>query len=546
MKSYRWIIAGTIACLLLAAAGYFGANRLNDSIAAYRSPLHNSPPAAQPTPTNGLTRHVVVVLIDGLRLDTAENATVMPTLSKLREQGASAMMHSGTPSFSQTGYSVIFTGATPSISDGPTLNMDIEDIPTWTQDNLFSSLHRAGITTGISGYYWFEKLVPQTAVDLSFYTPGEDRAADVDVMNAALPMLEARDPQFLLIHIDQVDYAGHHEGGGRSAAWNAASSRADTMLAQVVERMDFSRDALLILSDHGHTDHGGHGGNESTVLTEPFVLVGAGVVPGVYPDMRMIDVAPTLAALMGVGIPTSAEGQILTDMLKLTTEQQSAWQAAEKAQKAQLTQAVSTALGQTGSNPAEIIAKRQQRERLPRILLALVLALLPLTVLLNSKNRRRWIIWLLGAFIYVGLTLLRFLVLEGRTFSYSSVISSGELITFNVVTGIISLMIAWLVISIPSKTYAHGGRYAAESALGFTFAAVYLLALVILTHFALDGLWVTWSLPHPVPFFMTLLAMMQWMVVSAAGLLICGGSALVAYLLSMPAVSKKQISRSTR
>ena len=40
-------------------------------------------------------------------------------------------------------------------------------------------------------------------------------------MNAALPWLENNEAQFVLIHIDQVDYAGHHEGGAQSSNWDA-------------------------------------------------------------------------------------------------------------------------------------------------------------------------------------------------------------------------------------------------------------------------------------------------------------------------------------
>jgi hypothetical protein len=54
------------------------------------------------------------------------------------------------------------------------------------------------------------------------------------VIDAALPWL-SEDYQLVLIHIDQVDYAGHHEGGVRSSNWDAAASRADALLAEIVD-----------------------------------------------------------------------------------------------------------------------------------------------------------------------------------------------------------------------------------------------------------------------------------------------------------------------
>ncbi len=184
-----------------------------NSLYAYRSPLHANPPQPGKPLGQPLTRRVVIVLIDALRADTAEKPDVMPYLEELRARGASATMHSQPPSYSAPGYSVIFIGAWPDISDGPAINNKYEDMPTWTQDNLFSAAHRLGLKTAVSGYNFFEKLIPQEAVSDSFYTAGEDAAADREVLNAALPWLEQGEHQLVLIHIDQVDYAGHYEGG---------------------------------------------------------------------------------------------------------------------------------------------------------------------------------------------------------------------------------------------------------------------------------------------------------------------------------------------
>ena len=238
LRSYRWIIAGCIACILLAAGGYWGATALIDSLYAYRSPLQHTPPAPGAPLGRPLTRRVVFVLIDALREDTARQAGVMPFLNELRARGARAAMHSRPPSYSEMGYSVLLTGAWPDLSDGPAFNLDYADIPTLTQDNLFSAAHRAGLQTAVSGYYWFEKLIPQADVAASFYTPGEDRAADRAVVDAALPWLKSGEQSLILIHLDQVDYAGHEEGGPRDPRWNAAATRADDLLREIVAQLD--------------------------------------------------------------------------------------------------------------------------------------------------------------------------------------------------------------------------------------------------------------------------------------------------------------------
>jgi len=350
----RWILLGIVGCLIIAALGYFGATSLIDSLYAYRSPLREiAPQPAQPL-GQPLTRRVVFVLIDGLRLDTSFRPDVMPYFNELRQDAAWATMHSQPPSYSETGYSVLFTGAWPDISDGPAVNLDYEAIPTWTQDNLFAAAERAGLQTAISGYYWFEKLAPQSAVQAGFYTPGEDKVADRQVVDAALPWLESGDYQLVLIHLDQVDYAGHHEGGPIDERWNDAARRCDDHLREITAGLDFSQDTLLVVSDHGHIDRGGHGGQDAVALLEPFVLVGAGVKPGQYDDVYMVDVAPTLSVLLGFNLPASTQGRALTDMLLLSAEQLAAIQSADTVQKQQLTDTYVQAIGEDeGQSMAE-------------------------------------------------------------------------------------------------------------------------------------------------------------------------------------------------
>ena len=324
MKKHLPLFLGVCACLLIAAGAYVWTSRLMDSVYAYRSLLHDAPPAPGEPLGAPLTRRVVFVLIDALREDTSLKPDVMPFLNELRGRGASATIHSRPPSYSQPGYSTLLTGAWPDVSDGPTINLDYAEIPTWTQDDLVSAVQRAGRKAAVSGYYWFEKLIPQAAVDASFYTPGEDAAADRAVVDAALPWLKANDHQFVLIHIDQVDYAGHHEGGPADPRWDAAARRADDLLAEIAAALDLSKDALFVASDHGQIDRGGHGGQDPITLVEPWVLAGAGVKPGSYGDVAQVDVAPTLVALLGVNIPATTQGRTRTEMLTLTPEQTAA------------------------------------------------------------------------------------------------------------------------------------------------------------------------------------------------------------------------------
>lgn len=533
MKRSGLIIGGILVLLILAGGAYFWATGLFSSIEAYRSPLHNNPPIAGDPLGPPATRRVVFVLIDALRADTAQNADVMPNLNRLRLQGASATSHSRPPSYSEPGYAVLLTGAWPDLSDGPAVNVDYENIPVFTQDNLFSAAKRAGLKTAVSGYYWFEKLIPQNAVDQSFYTPGEDRTADRAVVDAAWPWLVDGSAQLVLIHIDQVDYAGHHEGGPQAPGWNEAAQRADGLLAEIAAQLDLSQDTLLVTSDHGQIDAGGHGGDDPVVLVEPFVLIGAGVKPGSYADIQMADIAPTLAALLGANIPASSQGRVLQEMLQLPAETLAALPQAAQAQQAALLQAYSSAIGENApavengdvaayqSALEKVKGTRLAGDRAPRIALAVLLGVIPLAVLW-LKRRSGSALYLGGSVLFQILFHFRYSVLDRKVNSLSSITGQNDFILYVAVTAAAALAITWAAVMILSGSLRRGVNEAVLRSLALVLVTAYLVSLPILFHFALNGALVSWTLPEMAPAFMALLNLVALISVSASGLLLTG------------------------
>ncbi len=541
MKRYIGILTAVILCLALAGSAYFWVTGLMDSLFAYRSPLHASPPTPGEPLGTPVTRRVVFVLVDALREDTSLRPEVMPFLNELRARGAWATMHSCPPSYSMPGYSVLLTGAWPDLSDGPALNLEYEETPTFTQDDLISAAHRAGLRTAISGYYWFERLVPQSAVSASFYTPGEDRFADRAVVDAALPWLRDGGYELVLIHLDQVDYAGHHEGGPRDPRWDEAARRADDLLREIAATLDLEQDTLFVCSDHGQIDRGGHGGQDAIVLVEPFVLVGAGVRPGHYDDVEMVDVAPTLATLLGANIPASSQGHVRTEMLTLDAAQQAAVERGLQAQQAALLTAYLSAIGRqatvapgddvVATHQAALQAARAARlngERWPRALLALVVAFLPI-IWLARQQRRDLVWWLGGGVLYLALFNLRYAVLDGLTYSLSSVVGANELILYCAVTVALALTVAWLVVSLGGRAFRRSPRPAAEATLSFVLVTIYLLALPVLFSLALNGARVTWTLPDFASTFVAFLSGIQILFVAVVGLVLTGATALIAF-----------------
>lgn len=540
MKKSTRIISVILVGVGLMAGAYFWAIGMMDSIFAYRSPLKNHPPAPAVLETAALSERVIIVLIDGLRLDTSLEADVMPTLGQLRSQGASSVMRSHAPSYSEPGYSTIITGAWPEINDGPVFNIEYEDIPTITQETMFSVLHRAGLKTAISAYYWFEKLINQEDVDLSFYTPGDDREADAEVMQAAMRMLDPVEANLVFIHLDQVDYAGHHEGGVNQN-WEAAAARCDHYLQQIIQQADLSTDTLLVFSDHGHVNQGGHGGTEQVVTTEPFVMAGAGVIPGEYESMNMVDIAPTVAFLLGSDLPSSTQGTVLMEMLAIETEDRSALEAAVTRQQTNLVQEYAKAIGieqkSDELNAAKNISDfqdlmtqlrstRLSRERLPRLIITgmYIASAISLAVIFWRKEL---LLSILGAFLYMIIFTLVYLFGFAKTFSFSTVSGPMGLIISTAAVCAIALIPVWLLYMIMTRRLKSSATQPGMSTITLIAVLIGVLLIPVMLHFGVNGLVLNWTMPQWDLLFLALLCLVQVLVIVVLGLLLGGVSALI-------------------
>ena len=539
MLRARWIILSIAVLLVIAFVSYTWTNALLDSMFAYRSPLRDSPPAPGAPLGQPLTSRVVLVVVDALREDTSRNSSVMPFLNQLRGQGAWAVMRSQPPSFSEPGWTTIATGAWPEINDSPPINLEYDKIWPWTQDNIFAMAKRAGLKTAVSGYNWWEKFIRPEWRNAGFLTPGEDDAADQDVMQAARPWLASGGYQLVLIHLDQVDYAGHHEGGPRDPRWNAAAARADAMLKQIAGALDFKKDTLIVLSDHGQIDRGGHGGQDPITLVEPFAMAGAGVKPGQYPDTQMVDVAPTIAVLLGTNLPASSEGKPLTQMLNVDANRQAQIHSAWSVQQDSVASAYEKAIGaptQAGATAEERIAAaqhgRQTGADLVRLVITLVVLLAGMGVLIWKRSRDVTMLFF-AAILYVILYNFIFAVITGNVYSMSTVPTSGatafviEIAEYT----LIAVVITWLVAMLLTGAFKRGALDSAQATFAFTLITIYLLYLPALAGFAINGAQVTWHLPNPLAIFLHFTNLLQAMLVAVLCIVLASVAALLGWRL---------------
>lgn len=537
MKKYGSLILGMIILVVIATGCYALTNGMIDSIYAFRSPLHESPPRNETILTaTPSSERVVIILVDSLRLDTSLDRQTMPFVNKLHSQGAWATMHSQAPSYSAPGYSTIFTGAWPYLNDGPAFNMNYPEIPTWTQENLFSLAHQAGLKTAISGFYWFEKLVPQDSVDVSFYTSGEDEQADKDVIQAAIPWLQDRSIQLVLIHIDQVDFAGHNLGGPQNAAWNDSASRADRLIEELSAHMDLSRDTLVIFSDHGQIPEGGHGGGDPDVILEPFIMVGKGIHPGVKPDMQMVDITPTLSVLLSIPQPAISQGEPQWDMLQVDNQARQSIMSHQEVLQNNLNSAFGQAIGEnqmvTGKDGVSLLRQmRLDRERTIRFFQAM--AFLILTVIIIYLKRTRATIPAL--FCGIGFVILfhfRWFLLDNLAYSFSTVGSPTELILYIGTTCAGCMLITTVVFHFLLRKQKKTVLEWMNTQLYFIFVLIHLLAIPLTGNYWMNGIFATWTLPNFDYYFIGLSFTIQILIVACLGAISIGITAGIAAMIN--------------
>jgi hypothetical protein len=272
-------------------------------------------------------------------------------------------------------------------------------------------------------------------------------------------------------------------------------------------------------------------------------MVGAGVKPGQYPDMQMVDVAPTIAVLLGTNIPASTEGQPLTQMLNANANQLARIRTAMNEQQSLLASAYTYAIHLQRSvvtladAPAYTViavaqATREPGEMLPRVAIALAATLIGLGSLLWKRNRDMAML-AVGAVVYIVAYNLIFAIITGNVYSMSTVppTSATDFIVEIAEFTSVAVILAWLAAMLLSGAFRRGALHAAQATYGFAFITIYCLFLPVLLGFAVNGALTTWRLPNPLLAFLHFTNLLQAMFVAVLGAILSSIAALVGWRL---------------
>ena len=274
-------------------------------------------PVAPPGFTFNVTRHVIVISVDGLRPDAI--ARYAPaTISRLAREGATSFSaQTIAPSLTLPSHTSMLTGTGPEVH-GITWNTDLtiargDDLPVPT---VFAIARPFGMRT--AAFFSKSKFHHLEHLESLDYSQSPDggwgkilayRTAD-DVRRH----FEVERPNLTFVHLGDTDYTGHVMGW-MSAPYGAAVRAADnavrTILAAADQAFGRGRYVIILTADHGGNGRSHGDAGNPVNRTIPWIAWGQGVAGATaLPDgIRTMDTAATALWLLGVPVPAHMVGR---------------------------------------------------------------------------------------------------------------------------------------------------------------------------------------------------------------------------------------------
>ena len=271
-----------------------------------------STPAAASTavPASASRRRVLLIGIDGLRLDVLEQ-TQTPHLDRVLVDGCltSSLIPAGTPTVSGPMWSSILTGVWAP-EHGV---MDNEHPPAERAPDVLCRVLDADPGAQVFAAAGWHPLVSAAGcgpvIDparVTCFATHLGTSGDVQVTDCVTARLEEDDAALraAFAYLGEIDEVGHRVGVGTE--YVEELHRVDTCIGRILDSLERRTDAhewtVLVTTDHGHVDAGGHGG-VSTV--ERTVWIGASD-PQLADKLRdSTDITPLMLELTAAEVPVT-------------------------------------------------------------------------------------------------------------------------------------------------------------------------------------------------------------------------------------------------
>lgn len=300
------------AALLAAALGALAWRRF----AARKLPR---PPRerAEPAGRDALARRVYVIVVDGCNRSRLWQAET-PVMDRLAREGTEYLaVDCAYPARTVVCFSSMLTGAPPEehgmrSNFAPRLGVRVESV-----FDVLARHGRRGRLVGIA--HLLDPFSEDVVRSVTSVQPTE--RIDHSLVAAAREVVEREDPDLLVLQLLAADQLGHVRGT-RNPEYLAQLAETDRhigdFLAWLGERGKLEDATVILMADHGQgRGIGGHGHLDWGETPVPFVVWGAGAVPGATATRprSVLELAATVSALLGVEPPAAARGRPLVPVL---------------------------------------------------------------------------------------------------------------------------------------------------------------------------------------------------------------------------------------
>ena len=280
-------------------------------------PVYPREPTEDVNRDGPLVRRVIVVVIDGCRLDRFHEAE-KPYLEKMMAGGTLFQsVETVYPARTVVCFSSMFTGAPPEthgITSNLVLELGVE------VESVFDALRRRGKKGRLVG---IAHLIDAFGDDVASVTSvAHNDKIDQNLIAAARRELEERDPELLVLQLLAVDQNGHVRGTYYPEyveRIEITDRLIEAFMGWCEERGYLKDAAVVLMADHGQgRGIGAHGHLSEGERFVPFAMWGSGVATGrvVKEPRSILDLAPTICFLLGVEPPTGSVGRVLEEALE--------------------------------------------------------------------------------------------------------------------------------------------------------------------------------------------------------------------------------------
>ncbi|MEA2386313.1 MAG: hypothetical protein QOJ22_487 [Thermoleophilaceae bacterium] len=301
------------AALIAAALGGLAWHRFKSRLPTYpnRTTLRKgSDPFRR---VEGLALRVFVIVVDGCNRERLWQADA-PAIDRLAREGTEYLaVEPAYPARTVVCFSSMLTGAAPHehgmrSNFAPRLGVRTESV--------FDVLERHGRRGRLVGIAHLLDPFGEDAVTTVTSVQPTERI-DHSLVAAAREVVERDDPDLLVLQLLAADQLGHVRGV-RNREYLGQLAETDRHVAGFLdwleERGKLEGATVILMADHGQgRGIGGHGHLDWGETPVPFVVHGAGAVPGAvsHEPRNVCELAATVSELLGVEAPASARGRPL-------------------------------------------------------------------------------------------------------------------------------------------------------------------------------------------------------------------------------------------